>query len=313
MSTTETGVAGKLRAKPNMSYLRTPAGREARLGYSFILIWIIGFLIFELGPLVAVFFYSLTNYDVFSAPKWVGLANYQKLFMQDPLVWTSLGNTAYIVLVAGPLRLVLALAIALLLNQPLRGVGVFRTIFYLPMMVPVAAAAVLWAWILDPRLGIMNHVLRGAGLPSISWMVTEAWSKPSIVVVTLWRIGEPIVLFLGGLQTIPRELYEAAEVDGASRFGKLRSITLPLLIPTIMMLVVLEMIELFQTFVWSYSMTKGGPLNSSLSFVQYIFQRAFEDFKIGYASALAVLLFVIVLLLTLTLFRWSRRWSIDAE
>jgi multiple sugar transport system permease protein len=288
-------------------YWQSPAGREARHGYGFILLWIVGFIVFELGPLIAVFFYSFTSYDVFSAPRWVGTANYERL-VADPLVWKSLANTAFVVAVSAPLRLVLALAIALLLNQRLTGIGVFRTIFYLPMMVPVAATAILWAWMLDPRLGVINHVLDGAGVTGIKWMVTEAWSKPAIVLVTTWRIGEPIILFLAGLQAIPRDLYESAEIDGAGWWRKLTSVTIPMLTPTIFMLVVLEIIELFQTFVWAFSMTKGGPLNSSLVYVLYIFRKSFEDFQIGYASALAVLLFAVVLALTLALFRWSRRW-----
>jgi multiple sugar transport system permease protein len=290
------------------AYLSSPDGREARLGYGFILIWIIGFLAFELGPLISVFFYSLTSYDVFSPPKWVGLANYQRIFTNDPLFWTSLGNTAIIVMVAAPVRLALALAIALLLNQKIRGIGIFRTAIYIPMIVPVAATAVLWAWILDPRLGILNYMLNGLGIPSAAWMVTEAWSKPAIMVVTMWRIGEPVVLFLAGLQAIPQDLYEAADIDGAGWWTKLFRITVPMLSPTLFMLLVLECIELFQTFVWPYAMTKGGPLNSSISYVMYIFQRAFEDFRIGYASALAVILFAVILVFTLALFKWSKSW-----
>jgi multiple sugar transport system permease protein len=175
-------------------------------------------------------------------------------------------------------------------------------------MVPIAATAALWTWMLDPRFGVVNYMLDGAGLPSVSWMVTEAWSKPAIVIVTMWRIGEPVVLFLAGLQAIPNDLYEAAEIDGAGWRHKLFSVTIPMLSPTIFMLLVLEIIELFQTFVWAYAMTKGGPLNSSLVYVLYLFRRAFEDFKIGYASAMAVVLFVVILLLTLALFKWSKRW-----
>ncbi len=320
MASTHTGAAGgsidaagrRTLGQRLRAYMRSPSGREARLGYGFILIWIVGFLVFELSPLVAVFFYSFTSYDVFSPPKWVGVANYQRIFTHDPLFWKSLGNTAFIVAVAAPVRLTLALVIALLLNQRLRGIGVFRTAFYLPMMVPVAATAVLWTWMLDPRLGVINYMLEGVGLPGVHWIVTEAWSKPSIVLVTLWRIGEPVVLFLAGLQAIPNDLYEAAEIDGAGWRHKLLRITIPMLSPTIFMLLVLEIIELFQTFVWAYAMTKGGPLNSSLVYVLYIFRKAFEDFKIGYASALAVVLFVVVLVLTLVLFRWSKRWVYSA-
>lgn len=288
--------------------LKTRSAREARLGYAFISLWIIGFLVFQLGPLISVFYYSFTSYDVFSAPRWIGFDNYERLFTRDATVWTALGNTTYLVLVSVPLRLVIALGIAILLNQRIAAVGVFRAIFYIPMMVPVAATAVLFAWMLDSQLGVVNMFLNGLGLPSIHWLVSEGWSKPSIVIVTLWRIGEPIVLFLAGLQLIPEELYEASRIDGAGWWSRLTRITLPLLTPTTFMLIVLESIETFQSFTWSFAMTQGGPLNSSLTLVQYIYIRAFNDFRIGYASAIAVILFVVVLLLTIVLFRWSKAW-----
>lgn len=288
--------------------LRTRSAREARLGYAFISLWLIGFLVFQLGPLISVFYYSLTSYDVFSAPRWVGLDNYERLLTRDALVWRSLGNTAYLVLVSVPLRLAIALGIAILLNQRIAAVGVFRAIFYIPMMVPVAATAVLFAWMLDSQLGVVNMFLNGLGLPSVHWLVSEGWSKPSIVLVTMWRIGEPIVLFLAGLQLIPEELYEAGRIDGAGWWSRFVRITLPLLTPTTFMLIVLESIETFQSFTWSFAITQGGPLNSSLTLVQYIYIRAFNDFRIGYASAIAVLLFVVVLVLTIVLFRWSKAW-----
>jgi len=283
-------------------------GKEALNGYSFISLWIIGLIVFQIIPLFAVFYFSLTNYDVFSAPKWIGFGNYQNIFTDDPLFWQSLGNTIYIVLLSVPLRMIISLGIAILLNQRIRGIGVYRTIFYLPMMVPLAATAVLWGWMLQSRLGIVNYFLEGIGIPGINWLVSDVWSKPAIILVTLWRIGEPIVLFLAGLQNVPGELYEASEVDGAGWRHKLFRITLPLLTPTIFMLLVLEIIQLFQSFVWAFAMTKGGPLNSSLLYVLYIFRRAFDNFRMGYASALAVILFLIVLVFTVVLFRWSRYW-----
>jgi multiple sugar transport system permease protein len=283
-------------------------GKEALNGYSFISLWVIGLIVFQIIPLFAVFYFSFTNYDVFSAPKWIGFSNYQKIFTDDPLFWRSLGNTIYIVVLSVPLRMVISLGIAIMLNQRIRGIGIYRTIFYLPMMVPLAATAVLWGWMLQSRLGIVNYFLEGIGIPGINWLVSDVWSKPAIILITLWRIGEPIVLFLAGLQNIPGELYEASEVDGAGWRHKLFRITLPLLTPTIFMLLVLEIIQLFQSFVWAFAMTKGGPLNSSLLYVLYIFRRAFDNFRMGYASALAIILFLIVLVLTVVLFRWSRYW-----
>lgn len=281
---------------------------EARYGYAFIGIWLLGFLIFQLWPLVSVFYHSFTRYDVFSPPRWIGLGNYERMFTGDRLMWRSLWNTTYIVLFSVPIRLAISLGIAILLNQRLRAVGVFRAIFYLPMMVPVAATAVLFAWLLNAQIGVVNYFLNAIGLSSINWLISEDWSKPSIVLVTMWRIGEPVVLFLAGLQLIPDELYAASQIDGAGWWQRLRHVTLPLLTPTTFMLIVLESIETFQSFVWSFAMTNGGPLNSSLVYVQYIYIRAFRDFQIGYASALSVLLFIVVLLVTLVLFRFSKFW-----
>lgn len=281
---------------------------EARYGYAFIGIWLLGFLIFQLWPLISVFYHSFTRYDVFSPPKWIGLSNYERMFTGDRLMWKSLWNTTYIVLFSVPIRLAISLGIAILLNQRLRAVGVFRAIFYLPMMVPVAATAVLFAWLLNAQIGVFNYFLNSIGLSSVNWLISEEWSKPSIILVTMWRIGEPVVLFLAGLQLIPDELYGASQIDGAGWWQRFRHVTLPLLTPTTFMLIVLESIETFQSFVWSFAMTNGGPLNSSLVYVQYIYIRAFRDFQIGYASALSVLLFVVVLLVTLVLFRFSKFW-----
>lgn len=288
-------------------YRASRAGQEAKKGYGFISPWIIGFVLFQAGPLLAVIYLSFTQYDVFTPPRWIGLRNYEQIFA-DRLFWQSLSNTVYIVLISVPLRLVISFLIALLLNQRIRGMGIYRAIFYIPMMVPVAATAVLWAWILNSRLGILNYFLDSAGLPAPNWLIVREWSKNAIILVTMWRIGEPIVLYLAGLQDVPGELYEAAEVDGAGWFKKMTRITIPMMTPTIFMILVLEVIQVFQTFVWSYAMTKGGPLNSSLVYVLYIFRRAFDDFRMGYAAALSVILFLIVLVLTVILFRFSKYW-----
>jgi multiple sugar transport system permease protein len=255
-----------------------------------------------------VFYFSFTKYSVLSAPKWIGTDNYIKIFTKDELFYKSIWNTFYIVIISVPLRLIFAFIMALLLNQKIRALGIFRTIYYLPMIVPIAATAVLFEWMFQPRYGVINFFLSFAGLPAIHWLTSTAWSKPSIIIVTLWRIGEAVVLFLAGLQGIPEDLYEAAEVDGASFPAKLFKITIPLITPTILLQVIIEVIHIFQSFVWSFSMTEGGPLNSSLTYVLYIYRKAFQHFQMGYASALSVLLFVIVLVLTAVIFQTSNRW-----
>jgi multiple sugar transport system permease protein len=287
---------------------KSNAGREAVKGYLFISPWLLGLLAFQAIPLVMVFYFSFTKYSVLSDPEWIGLSNYIKIFTKDDLFLKSIWNTVYIVALSVPLRLIIAFIMALLLNQKVRGLGIFRTIYYLPMIVPIAATAVLFEWMFQPRYGVINFFITGVGLPAVNWLATTAWSKPSIVIVSIWRIGEAVVLFLAGLQGISQELYEAAEVDGAKSMAKLFKITIPLITPTILLQVIIEVIHIFQSFVWSFSMTEGGPLNSSLTYVLYIYRKAFQHFQMGYASALSVLLFILVLLFTALIFRTSNRW-----
>lgn len=284
------------------------AGREARSGYAFISLWLIGFVAFQLIPLVMVFYLSFTKYSILSDPQWIGLENYIDIFTDDELFLKSLWNTIYIVGISVPLRLIIAFIFALLLNQKVKGLSIFRTIYYLPMIVPIAATAVLWEWMFQPRYGIVNITIEFLGGNGVNWLVTPEWSKISIIIVSLWRIGEAVVLFLAGLQGIPQDLYEAADVDGARNFQKLFKITIPMITPTILLQIIIEIIHIFQSFVWSYSMTEGGPLNSSLTYVLYIYRRAFSHFKMGYASALSVILFIIILIFTAIIFTTSNRW-----
>ncbi len=291
-----------------VGYFKTTTGREAAKGYLFISPWLLGLLVFQAIPLIMVFYFGFTKYSVLSDPEWIGLSNYLKIFTKDDLFLKSIWNTVYIVALSVPLRLIIAFIIALLLNQKVRGLGIFRTIYYLPMIVPIAATAVLFEWMFQPRYGVINFFITGVGLPAVNWLATTAWSKPSIVIVSIWRIGEAVVLFLAGLQGISKELYEAAEVDGAKSMAKLFKITIPLITPTILLQVIIEVIHIFQSFVWSFSMTEGGPLNSSLTYVLYIYRKAFQHFQMGYASALSVLLFILVLALTALIFQTSNRW-----
>lgn len=284
------------------------SAREARYGYLFISPWIIGFILFQAVPLAMVFYYSFTKYSVLSAPQWIGLNNYLKIFTNDKLFITSMWNTLYIVAFSVPLRLIVGFILAQLINQKVKGLTIFRTIYYLPVIIPIAATSVLWEWMFQPRYGIINYFFEILGLPAINWLVSMEWSKPAIIIVTLWRIGEAVILFLAGLQGVPQELYEAADIDGARSMVKLLKITIPLITPTILLQVIMEIIHIFQSFVWSYSMTKGGPLNSSLTFVLYIYRRAFDNFQMGYASALSVILFIVILVLTIVIFKTSNKW-----
>ncbi len=284
------------------------AGKEAIWGYFFISPWIVGLLAFSALPILSAVYYGFTRYDIFSAPVWIGLTNYKKMFTDDPLFWKSLYNTAYYVCVSVPLRLLLAFALAMLLNSKIRGMAVYRSLIYLPMVVPIVAAAILASWILHPRIGIMNYLLNLLKIPAIRWMVTERWSKPAIVLVSLWRIGETMIIFLAGLQGIPTQLYEAADIDGAASSIKLFRITIPMLTPVILFNLVIDIIHSFQVFAFALIMTRGGPLNSSLFFVLYIYQQGFNFFHMGYACGLATVLFLIVLGLTILVFRSSESW-----
>lgn len=284
------------------------AAREARFGYLFISPWLIGFILFQAIPLALVFYYSFTKYSVLSAPQWIGFDNYEKIFTNDKLFITSMWNTVYIVAFSVPLRLIIGFILAQLINQKIKGLTIFRTIYYLPVIIPIAATSVLWEWMFQPRYGIINYFFELLGIPAINWLVSVTWSKPAIIIVTLWRIGEAVILFLAGLQGVPHELYEAADIDGAKPITKLLKITIPLITPTILLQVIMEIIHVFQSFVWSYSMTKGGPLNSSLTYVLYIYRRAFDNFQMGYASALSIILFIVVLVLTIAIFRTSNKW-----
>lgn len=282
--------------------------REALWGYLFIFPWVVGFLAFSAYPILSVFYLGFTEYSVLESPEWVGLQNYAQILTEDRLFRTSLYNTVYYVALSVPGQLLLGLGSALLLNQKVRGHAFWRTAFYLPVMVPYVVSSILFVWILDPRLGVLQYGLSLVGLASPEWFQSEVWSKPAIVLLSLWHMGSYMVIFLAGLQAIPGHLYEAASLDGAGRWRQLRDITAPMLTPAILFNLVVGVINSFQVFTFAYVMTRGGPLNSTTFYVYYIYRRAFEFFEMGYAAALASILFVVVMLLTLGLFRWSNRW-----
>jgi multiple sugar transport system permease protein len=284
------------------------AQREALWGYFFVSPFIVGFALFSAFPILAVLYLGFTEYSVFEAPRWVGLKNYIKIFTDDRLFWSTLWNTTYYVLLAVPGQMLLGFGAALLLNQKVRWLTFWRSAFYLPVVVPYIVSSILFVWILEPQVGVLKFALDQVGIPSPQWLQSEIWAKPAIVLLSLWHMGSYMLIFLAGLQGIPEHLYEAADLDGAGPLTKLRHVTIPMLTPTILFNLVVGIINSFQVFTFAYVMTKGGPLNSTLFYVYYIYQRAFQFFETGYASALATILFVVVLLLTLAIFKWSNRW-----
>lgn len=283
------------------------AAREALTFYLFITPWAAGFLAFWLGPVVAAVLLSFTKYNIVRPASWVGLANYAEL-LHDPLFWVSLYNTVYFVVFAVPLHIVVALLLALLLNQRIRGISVYRTLFYLPSIVPTVASIVLWIWILQPQFGLINTLLRHLGLQGPLWLGSPEWSKPSLILMNTWSAGGAMIIFLAGLQAIPDHLYEAAAIDGAGWWAKFRYVTIPMLTPTIFFLIVLGLINSFQIFTAAFIMTNGGPVDSTLFYVLYLYRQAFTFLNMGYASAMAWILFVIILLLTIVQFALAKHW-----
>ncbi len=283
------------------------AKAENRMGYLFISPWLIGFFIFTVGPIIASLILSFTNYDVLNPPIWIGMKNYVTM-VKDELVGVSLYNTLYITLFGVPLNLFVALIIALLLNKDIRGISIYRTIFYLPSIVPVVAASIMWLWLLNPNFGVVNMILGKLGLPTPGWASSPVWSKPTILVMRAWGMGTIAVIYLAGLKGIPQQLYEAGILDGANKWQLFRHITLPMLTPVIFLTSVTEVINNLQVFTQAFVMTQGGPANSTLFYVYHLYNNAFVYFKMGYASSLAWGLFIITLIITLIQFRLSNLW-----
>lgn len=300
-----------IQGSPKRKSWRMPSRRvwqENLTGYLFFSPWLLGMILFNIIPIILAVYYSFTEYTVLQAPRWIGLGNYHEMFVVDELFWKSLYNTIYFSVFSVPISLILALFLAMLLNSRVPGQSFFRATFFLPSIVPVVAASVIWAWILHPEYGLVNDMLAKVGIPGPPWLSSEVWSKPAFILMSLWGIGPTAIIFLAGLQDVPQHLYEAAEIDGANLWQRIRHITLPLLTPTIFFNLVLGIIGAFQVFTQAYIVSAGGPLWSTLFYVLYLYNQGFQYFKMGYASALAVVLFVIILVLTLIVQFTSRRW-----
>jgi multiple sugar transport system permease protein len=286
-----------------------PKLHQAIEGYVCIAPWLIGFVCFTAGPMIAAFVISLTDWSMLTAPKWIWFDNYERMY-NDPVFWTAIYNTAYISFLSVPLQLTLALLIAMGLNEKLKGVNFYRTVFYLPSQMPVVASALLWLWVFNPEFGLANALLNAMNLPPLRWLFDPELSKPSIVLITLWGgIGTPLIIFLAGLQGVPDSLHEAASIDGAGAVARFFNITLPMLSPIIFFNLIIGVIASFQAyFTLVFITTQGGPANSSIIMILYIYYRAFRDFAMGYASALSWVLFMIVLVLTAVNFGLARFW-----
>jgi multiple sugar transport system permease protein len=282
--------------------------RKRWIGYVFISPWLLGFIIFTAYPFLASIYFSFTRYDIVSKPVWVGIANYRTLLHDDPLFWKSLFVTFQFALFSVPLGIVVGVGLALLLNLPVRGIRIYRTLFFLPSIAPTVANAMVFLWLLNPEIGLVNGLLKGIGIEGPAWLESTTWAPRSLILMSLWGIGGSMVIYLAGLKDIPAHLYEAAVLDGAGPLQRLRHVTLPMLTPVIFFNLVMGVIGAFQYFTEAYVMTQGGPEDSTLFYALYLFRRAWQYLDMGYASAMAWVLFLIVMALTGFLFRTQRKW-----
>lgn len=279
-------------------------------GLLFISPWLFGLLVFTLYPLLASLYYSFTDYNVLQPAKVVGVRNFREMFSEDHLFWTSVRNTLIYAALSIPVNIFFSVSLALLLNLKVRGMALYRTVFYLPSVFPGVVTALLFRWMLNPQFGLINALLKQVGLPTLGWLSDPNWSKPSLVLIGLWGIGGSMVIYLAALQDVPQHLYEAADLDGAGALTKTFYITLPMITPAIFFNLVLGTIDAFQSFTFVYVLTngEGGPLDTTLFYGLLLYRNAFKYLNMGYASAMAWLLALFVLVITLVIFKSSGRW-----
>ena len=294
---------------------KSAAGSRGRLrgswrtGLLFISPWLIGFALFFAYPFFATIYYSFTNFNGVGTPQWIGFGNYTALF-HDPLFGTSIYNTIFYTTFELPLSTIVALGLALLLNLDVKGRSIYRTIFYIPSIVPIVASCMIFVWMFNPATGIVNDVLTSAHIPGPGWFFSVTWSKPSLILLGLWGVGQPMVIYLAGLQSIPKAMYEVADLEGAGPLQRLRFVTIPMLSPVILFNVILSLVLAIQYFTQAQVIESppGSPGNSTMFYVTYYYQQAFQDLHLGYASAMAFLMFAGVLIITVLLLRTSSRW-----
>jgi len=297
----------KLVEKAHMSKM---ARREAIEGFMWVAPWMLGFLIFVLGPMIASLGLSLSEYEGLSTPKFIGLDNYVQMFSRDRLFYGSVGRTFYYALVSVPLGLFGSFVLAMLLNKGIHGKALFRTLFYLPSLTPGVALVILWLWILQPQFGLMNHLLRQIGIEGPPWFGSIEWAIPSLVLMLWWNDvgGGRMIIFLAALQGVPVELYEAAAIDGANGFQRFWNVTFPMVSPAFLFNLILGVIGALRVFESAFIATQGGPARATWFFALHIYYNAFRFLHMGYACALAWVFFAIVLLLTFLQLKWAGGW-----
>jgi multiple sugar transport system permease protein len=294
---------------------RRAAWRRQRVALLFMAPWIIGFSAFYVYPMLASLYFSFTKYDILSQPRWVGLSNYRFMLTSDPLFWVSLRNTLWIIAFLVPLQVIFAVATATVLTRVRRGLTFYRTIFFLPAIVPLVAAALGFIYLLNPA-GPVNLILRLLHLPQPLWFIDPRYTKPGLALIGLWGIGQTMIIFLAALLDVPRQLYEAAEIEGANPWQRFRHVTLPMISPVIFFSVIIGMIQGFQYFTQAYVISRAGertnpigyPQDSLLFYLSRLYQEGFERFHMGYAAALSWVMFVVTMTCTVVLIRTSRRW-----
>ena len=273
------------------------------LVFTFLLPWLIGFSIFLFLPILASFYFSFTDYDVLRKPLWIGFDNYTLMF-SDPVFWQALRVTVTYALITLPLSVIVGITFAMLLNQKIAGISIYRTLFYLPSIVPLVASSIIWIWIFrGDEGGLLNNFLSKLNISGPLWLNDPKWALLALIIMSLWSLGNSVLIYLAGLQDIPKTLYEAADIDGAGFFYKFFFITIPMLTPTIFFNLIIGIISTFQYFIPAYVMTSGGPEHATTFYSLYTYQNAFEDFKFGYASSMAWILFLIIVLLTFLAFK----------
>jgi multiple sugar transport system permease protein len=289
--------------------------REARAGYLFVLPWILSLLIFTAYPVLASVYLSFTDYTILEAPRWIGLENYRTMSSIDPSFATAVYNSAYYAFISVPLGLVVSLGLALLLNMRATGIGLYRTLFYLPALAPPVAGTIIFVVMFNSQGGLVNQLLQAVGLPALGWFTDPKWAKLGLIILSLWGVGVGTLTFLAGLKEIPQSLLEAAGIDGANAWQRFRHVTLPLLTPVTLFNLVMGVIGSFQVFTQAIVIggTTGKPLESTLMYMVLIYRNAFRYFKMGYASALSVLLFLVVMIITLSIFRSARLWVFQED
>jgi len=284
--------------------------KENIAGWLFILPWVIGFIVFTAGPLVASFILSFMKWDNLGGvwPTWVGLFNFKHILTRDPDFWQALKVTLKYTGMTLPMLLVLGLGLALLLDMKIPGINYYRTLLYLPAVLPAVAVVMLWKWLFQPDFGLINYVLSLVGIKGPSWFSSTTWALPTLALMRIWAVGGNAIIYLAGLQNIPPALYEAAEIDGANLWQRFRSITIPMMTPTIFFNLIMVLIFTLQAFASAFVATGGGPQKSTLFYMILVYENAFEQFHMGYAAALAWILALIILVVTVFVFKSSSLW-----